>query len=221
MFDWPWWNTPWELYFKGFIWLPAVQRLLLLAGPGLKAMHRHGRHLGWGWERLLELPRGRSIAINLAIGLIVPLLVGLGVRLAVGPFGGDWNDTKLWVSATLVVFLVIHSIFDLRRILKTRQVIVKIVKTDIDRYRSYYDRLRRWGQSLVTSARGDGKKEPGFLRSLASRYTGQIVERATEVLDQAMATPHKMARRWNITSILEGFAFHLSPVMALAILLFI
>ena len=104
--EWPIWNSPWELYFHGFVWVPLLQRLILLTGPGLAALYRHGRHLGWGWHRLLELPRGRAIALNMFMGLLVPVGVGLTIRLVVGPFGEDWSGTPIEVIGFLLAFLV-------------------------------------------------------------------------------------------------------------------
>lgn len=218
--EWPFWNSPWELYFEGFVWVPLLQRILLLSGPGLAAMFRHGRHLGWGWHRLLELPRGRAIAANLLIGLLIPVGVGLIIRLVLGPFGEKWDATHLWVSGSLLIFLGLHTIMDVRRTWKVRQLIHKILVADVERYRSYYDKARGWASWIDEHARKDQQTDgQGGLRTMTGRLASRVVEQAGPMLERVMATPHTMAKRWSLMNILEGLAFHLSPVIALAILL--
>lgn len=224
--EWPLWESlcesPWELYFHGFVWVPLIQRLILLSKPGIAALYRHGRHLGWGWHRLLELPRGRAIAANLMMGLLVPVGVGMTIRLLVGPFGEDWDGTPLWVTGILLGTLLIHTAWDVRRTWKVRQLIFKILETEVERYRSYYDRVRGWAKRVGDHAdRYHATKEQGGPPTLKERLAGGLAERAGPLLDRVMVSSHSQVRRWSIRYILEGVAFHLLPVMALAILLLI
>ena len=45
------WGTPWELYFHILIFIPIVQRLIMLGEPALKAIQIHGHHLKWLFDR--------------------------------------------------------------------------------------------------------------------------------------------------------------------------
>ena len=61
------WDTPWELYFHILIFIPIIQRLIFLGEPALKAIQIHGHHLRWLFDRLLEIPKGYSIAAKFII----------------------------------------------------------------------------------------------------------------------------------------------------------
>ena len=63
------WDSAWELYFHFLIFIPIIQRLILLGEPALMAVRLHGHHLKWLFERLREIPRGYTIAVKFTIGL--------------------------------------------------------------------------------------------------------------------------------------------------------
>ena len=135
--EWNFWDTPWAFYFEGYIWLPFLVRLLLLSGPVLIGTRRHGHHLRWFWKRLLEFPRGKPIALNIILGIAVPLVVGLTIRFSVPPFGSGWDKWSYSMAVIFLIFLGVHFVWDLRRVLKARHLAQKVIAVDLDRYHGY------------------------------------------------------------------------------------
>lgn len=221
LFDWLGWGTPWGFYFNGYLWLPFLLRLALLGGPLTALLLRHGPHLRWLWQRLLELPRGRTIALNLLLGLTVPLLVGISIRLTLGPFGKGWAEAPLWATLGYLGLLGVHFIWDLRGVWRGRNLVKKAMHYNVGRYRSYYEKLSglrqrfsRWTHPEQKAATPAGSF---LLRAGKLAVTGLFP--AVGLLEKAMVLPLKASRRWMYLSLLEGLVFHLSP-LALLVLFF-
>ena len=115
--------------------------------PALKAIQIHGHHLRWIFERLREIPKGYSIAAKFTVGLLVPATIALMRFIIFEPEEGvveffdltltppSWKQTPQWQIALIVMFFVGHTYLDWRRVWDTRNLAVKLISVDVEKYR--------------------------------------------------------------------------------------
>lgn len=214
------WDSPWGLYFRGLIWLPVLIRLVLLLGPAIKGYQIHGPHLRWLLERFRHIPRANRIAISFLIGLFLPIIIGLS-RFIIEPTLEDfapmkWDETATWQVMLYTIFFVVHTTFDFRRIYRTRQLAVRILRYDIRRYRPVLDRAFRFGDWLSgTAAKGREAEKKQRVRRTTGFLAGGIVGGFNRATEWAMKRPVAYAERWMMTNVAKGIIFHLSPLLML------
>ena len=121
--------------------------------PALKAVQIHGHHLKWIFERLREIPKGYSIAAKFTVGLLVPATIALMRFVIFEPEDGvveffdltltppDWNQTPSWQIGLMITFFIGHTYLDWRRVWDTRNLAVKLISVDVQKYRPMVDRL--------------------------------------------------------------------------------
>jgi hypothetical protein len=225
------WDTPWELYFHILIFIPILQRLIFLGEPALKAIQIHGHHLKWLFERLKEIPRGYSIAAKFTIGLLVPATIALLRFFIFEPESGtvevfgktltppDWGQTPDWQIVAIVLFFIFHTYFDWRRVWDTRNLAVKIISVDVEKYRPMVDRMLQMGDWLKGSkGRGEDAMPHERMVRFVGYLAGKVVDSTNTVVDKVMEMPENYAGRWMVVNVAFGMAFHLLPIVFMFIL---
>ena len=226
------WDSAWELYFHFLIFIPIIQRLILLGEPALMAVRLHGHHLKWLFERLREIPRGYTIAVKFTIGLLVPTTIALmrffvpspdssgyvelaGVTLHVPA----WSDMPDWHYLAIGAFFIAHSYLDFRRVWDTRELAIRIISIDISLYRPMVDRMLSMGDWLHGRAERGVEAQPHErVARFAGYLAGRVIDTTNTVVDKVMEKPDAYARRWMLVNIGIGLAFHLLPLMFLFLL---
>ena len=226
------WDSAWELYFHFLIFIPIIQRLILLGEPALMAVRLHGHHLKWLFERLREIPRGYTIAVKFTIGLLVPTTIALmrffvpspdssgyvelaGVTLHVPA----WSDMPDWHYLAIGAFFIAHSYLDFRRVWDTRELAIRIISIDISLYRPMVDRMLSMGDWLHGRAERGVEAQPHErVARFAGYLAGRVIDTTNSVVDKVMEKPDAYARRWMLVNIGIGLAFHLLPLVFLFLL---
>ena len=226
------WDSAWELYFHFLIFIPIVQRLILLGEPALMAARLHGHHFKWLFERLREIPRGYTIAVKFTIGLLVPTTIALmrffvpspdpsgyvelaGVTLHVPA----WSDIPEWHYLAIGAFFIAHTYLDFRRVWDTRELAIRIISIDISRYRPMVDRMLSMGDWLHGRAERGVEAQPHErVARFAGYLAGRVIDTTNSVVDKVMEKPDAYARRWMLVNIGIGLGFHLLPLVFLFLL---
>lgn len=218
--DWSPLDSPWHFYFEGYILIPVIVRLVLLIGPSYVGLKLHHRHISWLWTTLMSIPRGRTIAINLTLGMTVPLILGLGVRLFVEPSGEDWEFFHYIPTILFGIFLGGHFIWDTRRVWKARKIIQLAIVQDVERVRGYVEKVQGVSEKLYRLANPHEEVESRKGR----RVLGTGLKWGSRLLPplgiarRVASYPHKLSRRWMLITIGRGLVFHLSPPAVLMLL---
>ncbi len=219
------WDTPWELYFHILIFIPIIQRLLFLGEPALKALQIHGHHIKWLFDRLQEIPRGYSIAAKFTVGLLVPATIALMRFIIFEPENGivevfgkelrppSWDQTPTWQIIAIVVFFIVHTFFDWRRVWDTRTLAIKIISVDVARYRPMVDRMLQMGDWLKSSRdQGQDASPHEKVTRFVGYLAGKVIDTTNTVVDKVMEVPENYAGRWMTVNVAFGMAFHLLPI---------
>ena len=226
------WDSAWELYFHFLIFIPIIQRLILLGEPALMAVRLHGHHLKWLFERLQEIPRGYTIAVKFTIGLLVPTTIALMRFFVPNPdSSGDvelagvtlhvpaWSDMPEWHYIAIAAFFIAHSYLDFRRVWDTRELAIRIISIDISLYRPMVDRMLSMGDWLHGRAERGVEAQPHErVARFAGYLAGRVIDTTNTVVDKVMEKPDAYARRWMLVNIGIGLAFHLLPLVFLFLL---
>ena len=194
--------------------------------PALKAIQIHGHHLKWLFERLQEIPRGYSIAAKFTIGLLVPATIALLRFFIFEPENGtvevfektlippNWNQTPDWQIVAIIVFFVLHTYFDWRRVWDTRNLAVRIISVDVEKYRPMVDRMLQMGDWLKSSKdRGKDAMPHERVARFVGYLAGKVVDTTNTVVDKVMEVPENYAGRWMALNVAFGMAFHLLPIV--------
>ena len=219
------WDTPWELYFHILIFIPIIQRLLFLGEPALKALQIHGHHIKWLFDRLQEIPRGYSIAAKFTVGLLVPATIALMRFIIFEPENGivevfgkelrppNWDQTPTWQIIAIVVFFIVHTFFDWRRVWDTRTLAIKIISVDVGKYRPMVDRMLQMGDWLKSSRdQGQDASPHEKVTRFVGYLAGKVIDTTNTVVDKVMEVPENYAGRWMTVNVAFGMAFHLLPI---------
>ena len=219
------WDTPWELYFHALIFIPIVQRLIFLGEPALKAIQIHGHHLRWIFERLREIPRGYSIAAKFTVGLLVPATIAILRFIIFEPEDGvveffdltltppNWEQTPPWQIWLMILFFVGHTYLDWRRVWDTRNLAVKLISVDVQKYRPMVDRMLQMGDWLKNSRdKGNEALPHERVAKFVGFFAGKVVDTTNTVVDKVMEMPNNYAGRWMVVNVAFGMAFHLMPI---------
>ena len=220
------WGTPWELYFHILIFVPIVQRLIMLGEPALKAIQIHGHHLKWLFDRLRDIPKGYSIAAKFTVGLLVPATIALMRFFIFEPENGvvdvfgktlvppNWDQTPNWQIYSIVIFFVLHTYLDWRRVWDTRNLAIRIISIDVGKYRPMIDRMLKMGDWLKSSE-DKGKEALPHERivKFAGYFAGKVRDTTNTVVDKVMEMPNNYAGRWMAVNVAFGMAFHLLPIV--------
>ena len=141
--------------------------------PALKAIQIHGHHLRWIFERLREIPKGYSIAAKFTVGLLVPATIAILRFVIFEPEDGvveffdltltppSWAQTPSWQVWLMIAFFIGHSYLDWRRVWDTRNLAVKLISVDVQKYRPMVDRMLQMGDWLKSS-RDKGKEAVSY-----------------------------------------------------------
>ena len=197
----------------------------------MKAIQIHGHHLKWLFERLQEIPRGYSIAAKFTIGLLVPATIALMRFFIFEPENGtvevfgktlmppDWNQTPDWQITAIILFFIFHTYFDWRRVWDTRNLAVKIISVDVEKYRPMIDRMLQMGDWLKGSKdRGKEAMPHERVARFVGYFAGKVVDTTNTVVDKVMEIPENYAGRWMVLNVAFGMAFHLLPIVFMFIL---
>ena len=220
------WDTPWELYFHILIFIPIIQRLIFLGEPALKAIQIHGHHLRWLFDRLQEIPKGYSIAAKFIVGILVPATIALMRFVIFEPNEGvvevfgktlmppNWNKTPNWQIWAIILFFIIHTYLDWRRVWDTRNLAVKIISVDVAKYRPMIDRMLQMGDWLKHSKhKGEEALPHERVARFVGYFAGKVVDTTNTVVDKVMEMPNNYAGRWMVVNVGFGMAFHLLPIV--------
>ena len=177
-------------------------------------------------ERLREIPRGYSIAAKFTIGILVPATIALMRFFIFEPENGvvevfgetlrppDWNMTPDWQIALIVIFFVMHTYFDWRRVWDTRNLAIKIISVDVERYRPMVDRMLQMGDWLKSSKdKGKDALPQEKVARFVGYLAGKVVDTTNTVVDKVMEVPENYAGRWMVVNVAFGMAFHLLPIV--------
>ena len=192
----------------------------------MKAVQIHGHHLKWLFERLQEIPRGYSIAAKFTIGLLVPATIALMRFFIFEPENGtvevfgktlmppNWNLTPDWQITAIILFFIFHTYFDWRRVWDTRNLAVKIISVDVEKYRPMVDRMLQMGDWLKGSKdRGEEAMPHERMARFVGYLAGKVVDTTNTVVDKVMEMPENYAGKWMVVNVAFGMAFHLLPIV--------
>ena len=116
--------------------MPAVCRLLLLARPARQAVAKVAPHAGWALKQLRDLPvKGlRLLIFNETLALLAPPTIVLLYRQLADPIGWrTWDEVSLIGGAVLMFLTLVWLVLDLMRIGRTRNMMLAVIKQDVDR----------------------------------------------------------------------------------------
>ena len=181
-------------------------KTIFLGEPALKAIQIHGHHLMWIFERLKEIPRGYSIAAKFTVGLLVPATIAILRFVIFEPEDGvveffdltltppNWDQTPSWQVGLIIVFFVGHTYLDWRRVWDTRNLAVKLISVDVQKYRPMVDRMLQMGDWLKNS-RDKGKEALPHERvaKFVGFFAGKVVDTTNTVVDKVMEMPNNYA----------------------------
>ena len=126
----------------------------------------------------------------------------------------DWVQTPDWQIAALILFFIVHTYFDWRRVWDTRNLAVKIISVDVEKYRPMVDRMLEMGDWLKGSKdRGKDAMPHERMVRFVGYLAGKVVDTTNTVVDKVMEMPENYAGRWMVVNVAFGMAFHLLPIV--------
>ena len=126
----------------------------------------------------------------------------------------DWNQTPSWQIGLMITFFIGHTYLDWRRVWDTRNLAVKLISVDVQKYRPMVDRMLQMGDWLKNSRdKGNEALPHERVAKFVGFFAGKVVDTTNTVVDKVMEMPNNYAGRWMAVNVAFGMAFHLMPIV--------